>query len=133
MISLSELWFFSDKKGNRNNSLIDIDYFSVTWEIMEPPIVLGKNVILYCNASVAENCCTNTATWMRDYEVIVHHGSSINSSKYIQIQRSDGFLLVIKRFDEADTDHQYTCLYDFYSHSADLRIDENNFQCLYLS
>lgn len=101
---------------------------SIKWQILNPPIVFGQDVVLSCNASLAENCCTNTATWMKDFDVIVHHGASADYSKYIQKQRSDAFLLIIKNFDEDDINHQYTCLYDFFSYSEILKINRKNFK-----
>lgn len=96
-----------------------------------PPIVFGGDVVLFCNATIVENCCTNTATWMKDFDVIVHHGASADSSKYTEKQHSDGFSLVIKRFEKDDINHQYTCLYDFFSYSAVLTINKHNYKCMY--
>ncbi|CAC5373728.1 unnamed protein product [Mytilus coruscus] len=95
----------------------------VTWQILNPPIFFGEDVVLYCNASVAQHCCTNTATWMKDFDIIVHHGASIDTSKYIQQQRSDGFSLIITKFNEDDINHQYTCLYEFLSYSEVLKLN----------
>lgn len=109
-----------------------INSFLVNWQISNPPIVFGQDVVLFCNTSLAENCCTNTATWMKGFDVIVHHGTSTDYSKYIQEKKSYGFLLIIKNFDEEDINQQYTCLYDFFSYSAVLRIDRHNFKCKYI-
>lgn len=87
--------------------------------------------MLYCNASGAENCCTNTATWMKDFDIIIHHGASIDTSKYNQKQHSDGFSLIIKHFDEDDINHQYTCLYDFFSYSEVLELSPKIIRCMY--
>lgn len=109
-----------------------INLFLVNWQIFNPPIVFGQDVVLFCNTSLAENCCTNTATWMKGFAVIVHNAASTDFSKYIEEKRSDGFLLIIKNFDEDDIHQQYTCLYDFYSYSAVLLIDRHNFKCKYI-
>lgn len=94
------------------------------WHMVKSPIVLDGDVVLYCNTSVVENCCTNTATWMKDFDVIVHHGVSTDSSKYTEEQRSDGFSLIIKKFEKDDINHQYSCLYDFFSYSAVLKVNK---------
>lgn len=110
---------------------LSLNIFSVKWQILNPPIVFGFDVELYCNASVAKDCCTNTATWMKDFDIIVHHGASIDASKYIQTQRSDGFSLIITKFNENDINHQYTCLYDFFSYSEVLKLNPYLMRCMY--
>lgn len=89
---------------------------------------LLQEVVLFCNASLAENCCTNTVTCMKGFDVKVHHGASKNYSKYIQEQHSDGLLLIIKNFADDDINQQYTCIYDFFSYSTVLLIKKNNFK-----
>ena len=99
-------------------------------ELTHLPVVFGESATLFCNLSAIRDCCSNQVTWMRNLNVIVHHGSSVNSSKYVQSSSYQGFFLQIEHFEEDDLYVKYSCLYDFLTVSKVLELDENEFESM---
>lgn len=102
------------------------ELFLVYWTIEDLPIIYGRNVTLFCNTSAVGSQKT---TWMKQSNVIFHHGLSFQPDKYSGKEESDGSSLIIMNATISDFNTSYTCLSDVYSYESVLEINNSNFIC----
>ena len=88
------------------------------------PVIYGENVSLYCNTSDIDEIKT---TWMKESDVIIHHGVVFNQEKYFEESDYNGSTLIIINPTMEDFNISYTCICEFYSYEALLELDERNF------
>lgn len=100
--------------------------FSVYWKDTDYPVIVGRNVPLFCNTSAVG---THKTTWMRESDVILHQGLSFYPDKYTEKEVTDGSNLIIVNSTMPDFNTSYTCLSDVHSYDNVLLINTTNFIC----
>lgn len=95
------------------------------------PVVLGRDVNIFCNASGFDDCCnSNTRRWSRIVNgtetVLIFRGVSNYPEKFTEDVQSDGFSMILKNFNKSDIGVNYTCSYGFYSSNQILKESINS-------
>ncbi|CAC5408110.1 unnamed protein product [Mytilus coruscus] len=96
----------------------------IYWKEIDYPIILGRNVTLFCNTSAVG---TRKTTWMKESDVILHQGLSFYPDKYTGKEVTDGSTLTIVDTTITDFNISYTCLSDVHSYDNVLTINTTNF------
>ncbi|CAG2231235.1 unnamed protein product [Mytilus edulis] len=99
----------------------------IYWTMEDLPAIYGRNLTLFCNTSAVGS---QKATWMKQSNVILHHGLSFQTDKYSGKDVNDGSSLIIMNATESDFNTSYTCLADIFSYESVLEINSSNFICL---
>ncbi|VDI04530.1 Hypothetical predicted protein [Mytilus galloprovincialis] len=90
------------------------------------PIIIGGNCTLFCNTTrirVAET----KVTWMKNSDVIVHHGLVFYPSKYTAFSSVDGCSVTIINAGAEDFNVSYTCISDVFSYESVLELNDTNY------
>ena len=101
-----------------------MNLFSVVWYPINHPMVYGNNVTLFCNTSAVTE---DKTTWMKERDVIVHHGVVFNTSKFLEMSDKTGSYLTIIRSTFSDFNISYTCICDVFSYESILYVNNTNF------
>ncbi|CAC5425100.1 unnamed protein product [Mytilus coruscus] len=96
----------------------------VVWGITDLPIIFGENVTLFCNTTSIQE---NRVTWMKESDVIVHHGLVFYRSKFAEYSVSEGSSLTIINTNENDFGVSYTCIADIFSFDSMLELNVSNY------
>lgn len=104
--------------------LILINLLIVLWSVERLPIIIGGNVTLFCNTTSVND---TKVTWMKESDVIVHHGFVFYSSKYSEYSTLNGSFLTIIHTDINDINVSYTCISDVFSYNAKLKLKQANY------
>lgn len=100
-----------------------MSYPQVVWGLTDLPIIFGENVTLFCNTTSIQE---NHVTWMKESDVIVHHGLVFYRSKFAEYSVSEGSFLTIINANVNDFGVSYTCIADIFSFDSLLDLDVLN-------
>ncbi|CAC5381530.1 unnamed protein product [Mytilus coruscus] len=89
----------------------------IYWTIKDFTFICERNVTLFCNTSAVG---FKKTTWMKQSDVILHHGLSFQPEKYSGKEVNDGSSLIIINATESDFNTSYTSNFICLPHKLDV-------------